>query len=133
MTQRKYLKSRRRDGGAVFVEALVATAIVAAILAATFKTIGESAARERMIESRRLALLVARSELAAVGAEIPLAPGESAGFAGDMVWRVEISSYDAAGGPNSAGALMRVQVSVRPRAGGADLITLSSLRLGRES
>ena len=132
MTQRKPW-SGRRDGGDVFVEALVATAIVAMILAATFRVITDGAARERMIEGRRLALLVAKSELAAVGAEIPLTPGESAGFAGDQVWRVDISPYDAGGAANSAGALMRVQVAVRRRAGGADLMVLDSLRLAPES
>lgn len=123
----------RRDGGDVFVEALVASAIVAMILAATFRVVGDGAARERMIESRRLALLVAKSELAAVGTEIPLAPGESAGFAGDQVWRVEISPYDAGGAANSAGALMRVQVAVRRRAGGGNLVVLESLRLVGQS
>ena len=132
MTQRKPW-SGRRDGGDVFIEALVATAIVAMILAATFRVITDGAARERMTEGRRLALLVAKSELAAVGADIPLAPGESAGFAGDQVWRVDISPYAAAGAANSAGALMRVQVAVRSRAGGGDLVVLDSLRLAPES
>jgi len=132
MTQRRP-RSVRRDGGDVFVEALVASAIVAMILAATFGVITDGAARDRMIESRRLALLVAKSELAAVGAEIPLIPGESAGFAGDQVWRVDISPYDAGGAANSAGALMRIQVAVRRRAGGADLVVLKSLRLAGQS
>jgi hypothetical protein len=117
----------------VFVEALVAVAIVAMILAATFRVISDGATRERMNQSRRMAVLVAQSELAAVGADIPLEPGESAGFAGALVWRVDIAPYDAAGGPNSAGALMKVRVSVRPRAGGPDLVELDSLRLGRGS
>ncbi len=129
MTQRRFPKTDRRDGGDVFVEALVATAIVALILAAAFHVIIEGAARERRLDSRGMALLVAQSELAAVGADIPLAPGESAGIAGDLVWRVNVSPYDGAGAPNSAGALMKVHVSVRPRAGGPDLVGLDTLRL----
>jgi type II secretion system protein I len=119
------------DRGAVFVEALVAAAIVAMILAATLRVISDGAAGQRMMEDRRMALLVAQSELATVGADIPVEPGDSAGFAGNLVWRVDISPYEAAGGSNSAGALMKVRVSVRPRAGGADLVVLDSLRLGR--
>lgn len=132
MTQRRSPKSGRRDGGGVFIEALVATAIVAMILAATFRVIADGAARERRIDARRVALLVAQSELAAVGADIPLIPGESSGLAGGFVWRVNVSSYDGAGAANDAGGLMKVHVSVRPRAGGADLVALDSLRLGRE-
>ena len=130
MTQWRSPRPDRRDSGAVFVEALVAAAIVAMILAATLRVISDGAARERMTESRRMALLVAKSELAAVGSEIPIEPGESAGFAGNLVWRADISPYDAAGGANSAGELMRVRISVRPRAGGPDLVVLDSLRLG---
>ena len=131
MTQRRSPKSGRRDSGSVFIEALVATAIVAMILAATFRVVADGAARERRIDARRVALLVAQSELASVGADIPLAPGESAGLAGDLVWRVNVSAYDGAGGANDAGALMKVHVSVRRRAGGGDLVALDSLRLGR--
>ncbi|MGI9170694.1 MAG: hypothetical protein ACR2FH_11080, partial [Caulobacteraceae bacterium] len=110
-TQRPPARPRRRDGGAVFVEALVAAAIAALILAATFRGIAGGAAHERSAESRALALLVARSEMAAVGADIPISPGESAGFAGDLVWRVNLSPCGTAGGPNTAGALMKVLVN----------------------
>ncbi len=115
----------------MFIEALVATAIVAVVLAATFHAIVDGAARERMTESRRLALLVAQSELASVGADIPLDPGENAGYAGDMVWRVDVSPYGEADAPNEAGALMKVRVAVRARTGGPDLMVLDSLRLAR--
>ena len=119
-----------RDSGAVFVEAIVASAIVAMILAATFRVIADSAARDRMAEARRSALLVAQSELAAVGADIPLAEGRTAGLAGDLLWRVDIAPAGQLGDDNTAGALWRVAVSVRPRAGGVPLIVLRSLRLG---
>jgi hypothetical protein len=129
MTQRRFRKSGQRDRGDVFVEALVATAIVGMVLAATLRVVADAATRERRIDERRLALLVAQSELAAVGADIPLAPGESAGYAGDQVWRVNVSPYDGAGGANAAGALLKIRVAVRPRRGGADLVVLDSLRL----
>jgi general secretion pathway protein I len=99
-------------------------------LGTTFQIIADGAARDRAVEARRAALLVAKSELAAVGSEIPLAPGRSSGQAGDMVWRVEITPY--ADGVDSAatGGLLRVAVAVGPRAGGTDLVELDSLRLG---
>lgn len=122
----------RRDGGAIFVEALVAAAIVGMILAATFRVVAAGAARERMAEARREALLVAQSELAEVGAEIPLSEGRTDGVAGGLVWRVDIAAAGQLGDDNTAGALWRVAVSVRPRAGGVPLIVLRTLRLGPE-
>jgi hypothetical protein len=47
-----------------------------------------------------------------------------------MVWRVEISPYADGVDASAAGGLWEVAVSVRPRAGGADLARLQSLRLG---
>lgn len=123
----------RRDGGAIFVEALIAAAIVGMILAATFRVVASGAARERMAEARREALLVAQSELSAVGAEIPLSESRTDGVAGDLVWRVDIAAAGQLGDDNTAGSLWRVAVSVRPRAGGAPLIVLRSLRLGPEA
>ena len=121
------------ERGSVFVESIIASAIVAMALGATFRVIADSSARDRGIEARRTALLVAQSELDAVGAEIPVAPGRTAGIAGDMVWRVEIAQYPNGGDANPAGALFRVVVGVRPRSGGPELAVLQSLRLGRET
>ena len=139
MTERSIRKSdgdkvttARRDGGAIFVESLVAAAIVAMILATTFRVIADGAARERESEQRRMALLVAQSELAAVGVEIPLEPGENEGVSGDMVWTVDVAPYSDESGASSAGDLSKVVVSVRPRAGGRNLVALETLRLGPE-
>lgn len=128
-------QGRRRAGesGSVFVESIIAAAIVAMALATTFRVIADSAARDRAIEARRAALLVAQSELDAVGSEIPLVPGRTAGVAGDMVWRVAVFPYPEGGEANAVGILWRVAVTVGPRAGGPDLATLESLRLGPEA
>jgi hypothetical protein len=133
MTQWRRPRPGRRDDGAVFVESLVATAIVSMVLVATFQVIADGAAREHKTQNQRMAVLVAQSELAAVGADIPLESGDSAGYAGNLVWRAEISPYDGGGGANSVGALMKVRMSVRPRAGGANLVVLDSLRLASAS
>ena len=118
------------DAGSVFVESIIAAAIVAMALGATFQVIADGANRDQAVESRRAALLIAQSELAAVGSEIPLTSGQTAGLAGDMVWRVEVSPYADGVDDSAAGALWRVAVSVQRRGGGADLAHLDSLRLG---
>jgi uncharacterized protein YcgI (DUF1989 family) len=118
------------DRGSAFVESIIAAAIVAMALGTTYRVIADSAARDRASEARRVALLIAQSELASVGADIPLAPGDTSGQSGDMTWRVEVSPYGAGGDKNPAGELLRVAVSVGPQAGGPNLVTLQSLRLG---
>ncbi|MDB5481955.1 MAG: hypothetical protein JWO83_3008 [Caulobacteraceae bacterium] len=123
----------RAETGSAFVESIVAAAIVALALGATFRVVADGAARDRGAEARRAALLVAQSELAAVGADIPLAPGNTSGESGDLAWRVDISPYAENDEKNPAGELLRVAVSVRPREGGSSLVTLQSLRLGAGS
>ncbi len=118
------------DAGAIFVESLIAAAIVAMALAGAFQVIADSASRARKAEVHRSALMIAQSELAAVGADIPLEGGQSDGVVGNLVWQVNVTPYTAEGEANSAGALWKVEVSVRPRAGGQSLVTLATLRLG---
>lgn len=117
------------ESGAVFVESIIAAAIVAMALGSTFQVIVDSAARERGVEARRTALEIAQSELANLGAEIPLAPGQTAGVMGGMIWRVDISPYSQGDDVSAAGELWQVAVSVRPRAGGPNLVELRTLRL----
>ena len=118
------------DGGSAFVKSIVAAAIVAMALGATYRVIADGAARDRGAEARRTALLIAQSELAAIGADIPLAPGDTSGRSGDMAWQVDISHYGENDDKNAAGELLRVAVSVGPQDGGSSLVTLQSLRLG---
>jgi hypothetical protein len=118
------------DTGSAFVESIVAAAIVAIALGTTWRVVGDGAARDHAAEARRAALLVAQSELAAVGADIPLAPGDASGESGDMAWRVEITPYAENEDRGPGGELLRVAVSVSPRSGGSTLVTLQSLRLG---
>ena len=119
-----------RDAGAIFVEAMIAAAIVALALAGTLKVIADSARRGQAVELRREALLVARSRLDAVGADIPLRAGDSAGAAGDLVWSVRVTAAPESVADSAAGGLWRVAVSVRPRQGGPALASLATLRLG---
>ena len=123
-------RSARTDAGSAFVESMIAAAIVAMALGATYRVIADSAARDRAAEARRSGLLVAQSVMAAVGADIPLAPGDMSGQSGDVAWRVEITPYGQNEEKNPVGDPLRVAVSVWPRHGGATLVTLQSLRLG---
>jgi len=118
------------ETGSALVEALVATAIVAGALGATFEAVAAAEHRQAALEQRRLALMVARSRLAAVGVEIPAAPGELEGLDGDLSWRVRIEPAGPDPGVRSRlGAPELVTVAVRPSRGGADLAVLKSLRL----
>jgi hypothetical protein len=125
------LRSRpANDSGSVFVESIIAATIVAVALGATFQVIGDGANRDRAVQARRGALLVAQSRLAAVGSEIALRSARTDGQEGDLAWRVDVSPDSDGIDASAGGALWRVIVSVRPRAGGGELVRLDTLRLG---
>jgi Tfp pilus assembly protein PilV len=118
---------RNRQAGSVVIEAMVAVAIIAVMLTATYQALGQSTVRARAAEASRMAALIASSRLALVGADIPLEPGEASGAEGDFVWRVRI--VPAPGAASDSGRLMSVTASVRSRHGGPDRAVLKSLRL----
>ena len=119
---------RRRDAGTVLVEALVATAVIAMMLAVTYRAVADSVLRSRAAEMSRSAVMIAQSRLAAVGGEIPLEPGETVGAEGGFTWRIRIDAtpQDASG----TGRLWSVTAAVRDRRGAADRAVLHTLRLG---
>lgn len=117
---------RAADRGYVLIEALVATAVVAMILAALFAVAADSARRVDRVRDTRAALMIARSTLASVGVAIPLAAGSTSGVDGDYEWRVEIERYPAP--VTQAGVPMRVAARV-VRPARPPLATLVTLRL----
>ena len=120
----------QRDAGSILIEALVSVAVVAAVLAALFQTIEAAALHRRAAAARREALLVAESELAAVGSAIGVSPGEVAGADGAYRWRVRIDPpIQETLETSRAGLLYPVEVSVGPAAGGPDLVSLKTLRV----
>ncbi len=124
------MSPRRRDAGSALVEAMVAVAIVAMMLAVAYRAVGESVLRSRAAEASRTAAMIAQSRLAMVGADIPLTPGESTGVDGDFTWRVEIDPTEE--DASAMGHLLAVTASVRgPR--GADRAVLRTLRLAPAS
>jgi hypothetical protein len=120
----------RNDSGSVFIESMVAAAIVALSLAAMYRVIEDGAMRDRAVNEKQTALLIAESELAAVGSGIPLAHGMTSGTEGPYAWRVDISPSGAgSGNPSIAGPLWQVTVSVRALDSENAIVTLNSLSL----
>jgi hypothetical protein len=126
----------RRENGSALVEAMVGAAIIAITLASMYAAILESAARNRMAEQRRIAMLIAQSALDTVGPLIPATPGVSEGAAGDYYWRVDIEPYGTSTSttslstPSLVGQLAQVDVLVadshrRPLANLSSLILTS--------
>jgi general secretion pathway protein I len=117
------------ESGSVLLEALVSTLVVAAALGATFTAVGAADHQRRQIDARRSALMIARSELAAVGAEIPLRPGRVGGVDGDFAWRIMIEPGQAnALNGSLAGPPATITVAVSAASGGPDLVVLRTLR-----
>lgn len=115
-----------RAAGFVLLETMVATLIVAVVLAATFAVISQSARGVRAAEETRAALMVARSELAVAGTAQPLTFGAVEGTDGRFRWR--LTAAPAADGAGRAGPLAHVRVTVgtdeRP-----EIVTLATLKL----
>lgn len=121
------MSAARREAGSALVEAMVAVAIIAMMLAVTYRSVGESVLRSRAAEASRTAAMIAQSRLALVGSEIPLTPGETTGVDGDFAWRIEIDSTEE--DASATGHLLAVTASVRGASGGADRAVLRTLRL----
>ncbi len=119
------LTPRHGERGSAVIEALVASLIVAATVGAGFNSIREGAARTRGIDSRMRAMLVAQSQLAAVGSVVPLAPGTTHGVDGGFAWSIDVGRADAV----AASPLATVVVRVSEAPGRPPLATLSTLRL----
>lgn len=117
------------ERGTVLLDAMVAAAIVAGAAGLLVTVALDGLDRARAAESRRMALLVAESRLAAVGAEPPLTVGRSSGRDGAFVWTVEVAPYRRTGGASAAGTLMQVEVTAGRLGESAPRAVLRSVRL----
>ena len=114
-----------RARGYILIESLVSLLILSLVLGATLTAVAASAHRHRAALETRRALVVARSQLADVGVDIPAVPGSVNSMSGGVAWRVDITAVGSAG---RLGTLARITVAAglpgeRPR------VTLSELRL----
>jgi hypothetical protein len=119
--------SSPRERGSVLAEAMISVAVLALVMAVGFRSLAQSARAAKAAQEVRIATLIARSELASVGGDIPLEPGVTEGDDNGFHWRVTLTDSPAA--PSASGPLLRAEVVVndpqgRPRA------ALASMRLG---
>jgi Tfp pilus assembly protein PilV len=131
----------KRERGSVLIEAMCGAAIISMTLIAMYTSIITTTSHNRMAESRRVAMMLAQSELAAVGPIIPTSPGTTEGTNGDFYWRIDISPYSQGGqpqqpvlgqAPNPVGQLCLVTVTVADQRR-APLAVLTTLTLARGS
>lgn len=115
------------ETGNAFLEVLIALAITGLVLGALFDVLGDGAARARLAETKRAALVVAQSELAAAGTAYPLDDGPVNGVEGPFAWWIDATPYGP--GPSEAGRLWAVSVQVSLQSGGPVVVQLRSLRL----
>ena len=122
-------RGRRPENGFALIETLIATAIIAGMLGAVFQVIETGARQTRAVENRRLAILVAQSQLAAVGAAQNNSFGETKGVTGGIRWRIKVSPRR--GNANSAARLEDVLVTTGMDNDGRDLFVLRTVRVAR--
>lgn len=117
-----------RERGSAFIETIVAAAIVSLSLGTAYHVLADSITCDRTVNERREAMLIARSELAAVGDVIPVSGGDNGGEEGAYVWRVQIAPYSSGTAASAAGNLWQVTVTVQKK-GGLALATLRTIKL----
>ena len=117
----------QRDAGTIFLDTMIAAAIVAVSLAMLYSTIADSVKRDGAAQDRAMATLVAQSELAAVGYEIPLDARSAAGVMSPYVWRIAMTPWSGGGTQMGASRLWLVTVTVGRD--GRDVVSLNTLRL----
>lgn len=117
------------QAGFAIVETLVASAIIAAMLGVTYQAMQTSARQSRMVEDRRLATLVAQTQMAAIGASVTGNFGETRGTTSGVDWRIVAVPYRADGA--NSGRIKLDLISVSAGLGNRELVTLRTLRLSR--
>lgn len=123
------MRESAQEKGFALAETLIATAIIAAMLGVTFQSIETGARQTRQLEERRQAMLVAQSQLTAVGAAQSTSFGETSGLTSGIRWRLSIRPY-LANEPSGA-RLEEVTITAGLASDRRDLVTLRSIRVAR--
>jgi type II secretory pathway pseudopilin PulG len=121
--------ARNNESGFALAETLVATAIIAAMLGVTFQSIEAGARQTRQIEDRRKAMLVAQSQLTAVGSAQSSSLGETSGLTSGIRWRLSVQPYRA--DEPSGARLEAVSVTAGLASDKRDLVILKTIRVAR--
>ena len=114
--------------GFTLVETLIALAIIAGALAATLQVVVSQIRATRMIDERRMAMLVAQSQLAAIAAAADSGQFETRGRTSGVAWRAAIAPYPTR---FARPRIESVTVSAGTGPDGRPLAVLRSLRLAR--
>lgn len=123
------MKTRGDEKGFALAETLVATAIIAAMLGVTFQSIESGARQTRMIEDRRQAMLIAQSQLTAVGSAQSTSLGETSGITSGIRWRLSVQPYRA--NEQSGAKLELVSLTAGLEREKRDLVILKTIRVSR--
>lgn len=119
----------RGASGFALAETLVATAIIAGMLGVTFQTIENGARQARLIEDRRQAMLIAQSQLTAVGSAQSTRFSETSGLTSGIRWRLSVKPYRA--DQPSIARLEQVSVTAGLASDTRDLVVLRTVRVAR--
>lgn len=113
------------DRGSIFLETIIAAAILAGILGVAFDALRDTADRARRVALQQQAMLVAQSRLAEFPLTRRLASDRQSGTVPGFRWTVDIAPARVEGA-----GLMRVTVRVEDSNGEGARAALSSLRQG---
>jgi general secretion pathway protein I len=122
-------ESRSADGFTL-LEVLVALVVFALVFGVVAEIVQTGLRQSATAESRSWATLLAESQLARVGVELPLEIGETTGETEDgLQWRTDIQLAEA---PNEHQSLpsYQIQVTVSWGPSAAERVTLTTLRIG---
>ena len=116
------------NDGFTLVETLIALAIIAAALAATLRVVVSQARATRSVDDRRMAMLVAQSQMSAIAAAAGSGQFDTRGRTSGVDWHVAIAPYQTA---YPSPKVEQITVAAGVGTAGKPLITLHSLRLAQ--
>ena len=91
MSWRRIAADKRRSGGFVLLEVLVAVAVAAILMAALMRSFTTTWLGINAVREEAESMLVARTMLAAAAPRINTAEGEQTGTAGRYAWRIAVT------------------------------------------
>jgi general secretion pathway protein I len=126
---------RSKSRGMTLIEVLVAFVVLSMTLAVIMQIFSGGIRNARLAGAYSYALILAESQLAAVGVEQPLAAGQSSGQMGsDLIWHTTVDLFDDGGAAERLllpTRLYQIRARVSWTEGGLERqIELTSLRLG---